>query len=82
MTELTPGMPVRWQMDSPPPAEGKLVWDGKKVVGLSEYKFGIATGNRNASRRMFLILVNVAEISAMIAIQCLRIWRKQRRQQR
>jgi hypothetical protein len=77
--EFEPGTTVRWNMDSPPPAEGKLVWDGEKVVGLNEYKFGIATGGRETSRHMFIILVNIAGISAIIAIQCLRVWRRRYR---
>jgi hypothetical protein len=78
LKKLEVGTTVRWNMDSPPPAEGRLVWDGKKVVGISEYKFGIATGGRETSRHMFIILVNIAGISAIIAIQCLRVWRRRR----
>jgi hypothetical protein len=77
--ELIPGTTVRWEMDSPPPAEGKLVWDGKKVVGISDYKFGIITADRQSSRRWFIIFVNAAGISAIIAIICFRVWRRQQR---
>ena len=77
--ELIPGTNVRWEMDSPPPAEGKLVWDGKKVVGLSEYNFGVATAGSWSSRRLFMICVNTAGISAILAIACYRAWRRQQR---
>ena len=77
--ELIPGTTVRWMVDSPPPAEGKLVWDGKKVVGISDYNFAIATAGSWSSRRLFMICVNTAGISAIIAIICLRAWRRQQR---
>ena len=76
--ELIPGTTVRWMMDAPPPAEGKLVWDGRKVVGIGEYKFGLVMADRSSSRRFFLFFVNTAGISAIIAIVCFRAWRRQR----
>ncbi len=29
---LKPGTPVQWNLDTPPPGEGKLIWDGNDVV--------------------------------------------------
>ena len=75
--ELIPGTNVRWELDSPPPAKGKLVWDGKKVVGISDYNIGLATARNWSSRRLFMICVNTAGISAIIAIACFRAWRRQ-----
>ena len=77
--ELIPGTTVRWMMDSSPPVEGKLVWDGKKVVGISDYNFGIITADPVSSRRWFMIFVNTAGISAILAIICFRAWRRQHR---
>jgi len=75
--ELIPGTNVRWEMDSPPPADGKLLWDGKKVVGLSDYNISLAMAGNWSSRRMFMICVNAAGISTIITIACFRAWRRQ-----
>ena len=72
------GTPVIWKLDSPPPAKGMFLWDGKKVVGLSDYQVGNNRADAPWSRRLFLICVNTAGISAIVAIACFRAWRKQR----
>ena len=77
---IPPGTKILWTAKLiPPPYEGPLVWDGKKVVGLSEYNFGVARAGSWSSRRLFMICVNTAGISAIIAIICFRAWRRQQR---
>jgi hypothetical protein len=49
------------------------------VVGIGDYNIGQAIDARSSSRRLFVILVNTAGISAIIAIACFRAWRQQQR---
>ncbi|GHT27464.1 hypothetical protein FACS18942_06840 [Planctomycetales bacterium] len=77
IAELRPNCPVEWNLDSPPPGKGKLICDGKKIVGL-----GFDNDSYEAAKRKhhiaFIVLANVLIISTLIFVQFLRVWNRRR----
>jgi hypothetical protein len=78
INELKPDCPVEWNLESVPPGKGKLIWDGKKIVGL-----GVDTDSDEAKlkkrRTIFIILANILIISGIILIQIFRRWNHRHR---
>ncbi|MDR3110523.1 MAG: hypothetical protein LBU65_12695 [Planctomycetaceae bacterium] len=77
IAELKPNCPVEWHLDSPPPGKGKLIWDGKQIVGLGydNDSHGVVQMN---NRFVYIVLVNALIIFAIILVQFLRAWNRQR----
>jgi hypothetical protein len=78
INELKPNCPVEWNLDSALSGKGKLIWDGKKIVGL-----GLDTNSHDAKlksrRTIFIILANILIISSIILIQIFRRWNNHHR---
>jgi hypothetical protein len=78
INELKPDCPVEWNLNSVPPGKGKLIWDGKKIVGLEVDTDSHAAKLKNR-RTIFIILANILIISGIILIQIFRRWNHRRK---
>jgi hypothetical protein len=64
--EIEPFCPVAWELNTPPPVKGSMIWDGKKIIGKDDQMPDEIAVSRNYSKFWFIILVNVALISGLI----------------
>jgi hypothetical protein len=70
------GTRVRWLAKSiPPPDEGKLVWDGEKIISSGKYGLKLINEKKNGSRVIKIVLINVVVLSAIAASIFLRRYR-------
>ena len=73
---ISPGTDVVWKLETSPPAEGSLIWDGNSIVSEGSYLLH-SKGKTNRLRTLFVICVNITVLSGIVVAQLLRVYLRQ-----
>jgi len=74
--EIEPLCPIAWELNTPQPVKGSMIWDGKKIIGKDDQMPDENVMSRKYFRFLFVLFVNIALISGLFLSLYIRKFRR------